>query len=130
MAELRFVLGGSDADAAAAALIEALEGGDGVKATTSPVPSLPDGERKLIDPISLAALIVAIPGAVLAAWDIVDRIRKRRKAHAVVETARRLRAERQVETWLLTADATPRAVADLDADGLLDLVAKIDPPPR
>ena len=130
MAELRFVLEGPDTDTAAAALIEALGDEAGAAATTAPVRSLPAAERKLVDPIALAALIVSIPGAVLAVWDLADRISKRRKAHQVVETARRLRAERQVETWLLATDATPRSVADLDADGLLDLVAAIEPRPK
>ena len=44
---------------------------------------------------------------------MVDRIRKKRpKAQAVVATAQRLRIERRVETYLLTADRTQHAVAD------------------
>jgi hypothetical protein len=62
-------------------------------------------------------------------WDIVERIRKRRTAQSVIDTARWLKAERRVETYLLAADQAPRPVADLDADRLLDLVAELDPPP-
>jgi hypothetical protein len=130
MPELSFVLAGTDTGAAADALIAALDGGDGIKTTTTPAPTLPEVERRVIDPISLATLIVSIPSAALAVADLVDRIRKRRKASTMIETAQRLRAERQVETYLLTADQAPRAVADLDADRLLDLVAEIDPQSR
>jgi hypothetical protein len=99
-----------------------------VKATTTPAPALPEVERRIVNLIALATLIVSIPSAALAVWDIVDRIRKRRKAPAVIDTAQRLRSERHVETYLLAADQTPRAVADLDADKLLDLVVEIDRP--
>ncbi|HTW28773.1 MAG TPA: hypothetical protein VME92_16725 [Acetobacteraceae bacterium] len=129
MAELRFVLAGQETDGAAAALVAAFGDGDDVAARMTPAPALPQAERRVIDPISLAALIVSLPGAALAVWDLADRIRKRRRAQAVVAAAQTLRAERQVETWLIAADQTPRAVADLDADRLLDLVAAITPPP-
>ncbi len=127
MPELSFMLAGDDAGDAATALIAALDGGDGIEARTMPAPPPPPDEHKVIDPIALAALIVSIPGGVLAVWDMVDRIRKKRpKAQAVVATAQRLRIERRVETYLLTADRTQHAVADLDADRLLDLVTAID----
>jgi hypothetical protein len=130
MPELSFVLAGTDTSGAADALIAALGGGDGVKATTTPAPALPEVQRRIVDPIALASLIVSIPGATLAVADIVDRIRKRRKAQTVIDTAQRLRSEQQVETYLLAADQTPRAVADLDADKLLDLVVEIDRPAK
>ena len=131
MAELSFMVAGDDTDAAAAALVAALDGGEGIAARTEPAPPPPPGEHKVIDPIALAALIVSIPSGVLAVWDMVDRIRKKRpKAQAVVATAQRLRFERRVETYLLTADRTQYTVADLDADRLLDLVAAIDPAAR
>ena len=126
MPELSFVLAGTDTTGAADTLIAALDGGDGIKATTTPAPALPEVERRVLDLIAMATLIVSIPGAALAVWDIVDRIRKRRKAQAVIDTAQRLRSERQIETYLLAAHQTPRAVADLDADKLLDLVVEID----
>jgi hypothetical protein len=50
-----------------------------------------------------------------------------RKAQSVLDTAKRIKADRQVETYVLLADRTPRAVVELDADQLLDLVAEIDP---
>ena len=126
MPELRFVLAGAVADDAAKALIASLDGGDGIAAKTFPRTALPETQRRVIDPIALATLIVSIPAGVLAAWDLVARIRnKRPKAQAVVQTAQRLRIEQQVEVYLLAADETPWAVADLNADTLLDLVAGI-----
>lgn len=89
----------------------------------------PDAERKVVDPISLATLILSIPPAVLAVIDIVDRLKKRPKAQAVIDAAKQAKAEQQVDIYLLTLDQTPQPVADLTPDRLLDLVAALQPPP-
>jgi hypothetical protein len=131
MGELSFIVAGDDAGSAAAALVAALDGGEGITARTEPAPPPAPGDRRSVDPVALATLIVSIPGAALAVWDLMDRIRRKRpRAQAVVETALRLRVERQTEITLLTADRTQHAVADLDADRLLDLVAAIEPATR
>ena len=70
-------------------------------ARSSPA-ELPEVERRAIDPISLAALILSIPGVVLAAMDLADRIAKRRRAKALIDTAERLRVERKVETFVIS----------------------------
>ena len=89
----------------------------------------PEAERKVVDPISLATLILSIPTAVLAVIDIVDRLQKRRKAQAVIDAAKQAKAEHQVDIYLLTLDQVPQPVADLTPDRLLDLVAVLQPPP-
>jgi hypothetical protein len=52
----------------------------------SPRPGGP-GDR-VVDPISLAAMILAIPPAALAVWDIAKRIEARRKAAALLDAWR------------------------------------------
>ena len=128
MPELKFVLAGNQSDLAAAALVNAL-GPEDVEARRQSVIEAPDAERKVVDPISLATLILSIPTAVLAVIDIVDRLKKRRKAQAVIDAAKRAKAEQQVDIYLLTLDQTPQPVADLTPDRLLDLVAALQPPP-
>jgi len=128
MPELKFVLAGSQSDLAATALVNAL-GPEDVEARRQPVTEAPDADRKVIDPISLATLILSIPTAVLAVIDIVDRLKKRRKAQAVIDAAKQAKAEQQVDIYLLTLDQTPQPVADLTPDRLLDLVAALQPPP-
>ncbi len=129
MPELNFVLAGQDTGTAADELAAALAEGGDVAVHRTEAKSLPESERKAVDPIALASLIVSIPSATLAVWDIADRIRKRRKAQAVIETAKRLKAEKRIEIYILAADGAPRGAADLNADKLLDLVAEIDPSP-
>jgi hypothetical protein len=128
MSELTFVLAGTDTDAAADHLSTVLDDGRGIASRRLATETSPDDDRRVVDPIAVASLIVSVPAAVLAVADIVDRIQKRRKAQSVIEAAKRIKADRQVETYVLLADRTPRAVAELDADQLLDLIAEIDPP--
>jgi hypothetical protein len=129
MSELKFVLAGTQSDLAAAALVSAL-GPEGVEARRQKVTEMPDADRKVIDPISLTALILSIPSAVLAVMDIADRLNKRRKAQAVIDAAKQAKAEQQVDIYLLTAEQTSQPIADLIPDQLLDLVAKLETPPR
>ncbi len=128
MPELKFVLAGNQSDRAAAALISAL-GPEDVVARRQRVAEASDADRKVVDPISLATLILSIPTTVLAVIDIVDRLKKRPKAQAVIDAARQAKAEQQVDIYLLTSDQTPQPVADLTPDRLLDLVAALQPPP-
>ena len=107
MAELKFVLAGNQSDLAAAALVTAL-GPEDVEAHRQRVAEASDADRKVVDPISLATLILSIPTAVLAVIDIVDRLKKRRKAQAVIDAAKRAKAEQQVDVYFLTLDQVPR----------------------
>ena len=47
-------------------------------------------DRKVIDPVSLAALVLSFPSAVLAVQDLADRIRKRRRAKELIDQAQQL----------------------------------------
>jgi hypothetical protein len=131
MPDLTLILAGKDAAAAADQLAAALQQGEPVAVTrrSAAESGLPAALRGAVDPIALAAVVITVPCAALAVWDIVARLRNRPKAHAVVETAQRLQVEMQVEISVLALDGTPRPLASLDADGLLDLVAELDPPP-
>lgn len=118
MTILRLVISGQRAAEAAHELQEVLGTDVPIERTTPS--ALSEVERKAIDPISLAALILAIPGAVLATVDLADRIAKRRRAKALVDTAQRLRREKQVEVYITRID-TPKALADLSPDEVLAL---------
>ncbi len=54
----------------------------------------------------------------LAVWDSADRIRKRRKAQAVIGTAKRPQAEQKTQTRIVAEDGTLYPVPALDADAL------------
>jgi 3-methyladenine DNA glycosylase/8-oxoguanine DNA glycosylase len=83
------------------------------------------GDGKVIDPVALATLAVSIPSAALAALDLADRIRKRRRAAELINHARHL-AGQQVNIYLL-APARAVELRTLTPDQLLDLLTDDHP---
>ncbi len=122
MADLRIVVDGDDAERAANELSAILaEGESSAVIARSPVSALPPvATRKVVDPISLAAMVLAIPGAVLATADLADRIRKRRKAERLVAAARRLQHER-VTVSVIAPNGVLRPMEGLEADTVLEI---------
>lgn len=82
-------------------------------------------DNKIIDPVSIASLILSIPGAALAVADLADRIRKRRRAQELIDHARHLAAQ-QVNIYLISQGHTTD-LQTLTPDQLLDQLADEDP---
>ena len=80
---------------------------------------------KVIDPVSVASLVLSIPSAALAVADLADRIRKRRRAQELIDHARDLAAQ-QVTVSVISHSRTVE-LRTLDPDQLLDLQAGEDP---
>ncbi|WP_372673147.1 hypothetical protein [Amycolatopsis kentuckyensis] len=82
-------------------------------------------DEKSVDPIALAALIVSIPSAALAVTDLADRIRKRRRAHDLID---KIKQDLDGKTTVkLITDDGPRDLSQLNPDQLLDLPRPEDP---
>lgn len=125
MKSLVFAISGDAREAAGHSFAKTIASFDpGVDVRTTAPAELPAGTRKAIDPIALATLILSIPSAVLAVMDIRDRIEKRRRAQKMIDDAKRLRAENEVEVQIVVG-GTPKALTELTADALLD-IAKED----
>ena len=125
MAMHLLVRGGDDPEAAVQTVRAVLESlADGVTAERVAPEALPDEPRKAVDPVSVAALVLAIPSTVLAGVDRADRIKKRRRAQTLVEAARRLRIEKKIETLVLTVDG-PLPLDTMEPDQLLDLATTL-----
>jgi hypothetical protein len=77
-------------------------------------------DDKVIDPVSVAALVVSIPSAALAVVDLADRIHKRHRAKELIDHAQQL-ATRQV-TLCLMSQSRPVELTTLAPDQLLDLL--------
>src|SRR5229473_1172551 len=82
--------------------------------------------RKVIDPIALANLIISIPAALLAVADLVDRMRKRKRAQAVIDAAKQVRDENGVSVSIISLEGAVRRVDGLTADELLEEAAKLN----
>jgi hypothetical protein len=125
MANLNLIIQGTDAEKAAKRLSDLLaEAGE--NATISQIQSseLPEATRKVIDPIALTGVILAIPGAILAVMDLVDRIRKRKKAQALIDAAQRVSNETNVQVNIVLPQGTIRRLDQITADELLDVAVK------
>jgi hypothetical protein len=80
---------GKDAAAVAKTLARIAEQKLGTTLRVKPdLPPSPRPEERVVDPISLATMILAIPPAALAVWDIAKRIEARRKATALLDAWR------------------------------------------
>ena len=122
MADLQLILSGEKVESAAETLGSLLVEGETSLAVSRIEPSaLPEVTRRVIDPISLTALILSIPSAILAVMDITDRIRKRKKAQSLIEAAKRQKDESGVQTLIVLGDGSTRALDEFTADGLLEL---------
>jgi hypothetical protein len=72
------------------------------------LPPLPRSGDKIVDPISTAIMILAIPPAALAVWDMAKRIESRRKATALLDAWRKPSLPSQVK---ITVETPQGAVA-------------------
>jgi hypothetical protein len=79
-------------------------------------------DDRIIDPVSIAILVMSIPPAVLAVRDLADRIRKRRRAKQLIDQAQQL-ADRQVTVYLMSPGRTVE-LSTLTPDQLLDLAGE------
>ena len=78
-------------------------------------------DDKVIDPVSVAALVISIPSAALAIFDLADRIHKRHRAKELIDHAQQLAA--QHVTVRLISQSRPVELTTLTPDQLLDLLA-------
>jgi hypothetical protein len=82
-------------------------------------------DERVIDPVSVASLVLSIPSAALAVQDLADRIRKRRRAKELIDYAQHLAAQ-QINVSLVSRSRTVE-IRSLNPDQLLDLLDGDDP---
>jgi hypothetical protein len=116
--------------AAARRSLEALTRSWGQEITEAPAQTTTakisdDDHGKVIDPVSLAALILSVPSAALAVLDLAGRIRKRHRASELISHARQLSSQ-QVTLTLISRTRTTE-LSTLTPDQLLDLLDSEEP---
>ncbi len=137
MADLQIIVAGPDTDKAADLLkVAVLDAGSGAAVSRARPAGAAGPPRRAVDPLPATTLILTAPGAILSVNtpDITDRIRKRRKAQALIDAAERLQREQGVQTFLIAADGTLHSLARLTADALLEIAEEVNraasPPPQ
>jgi hypothetical protein len=119
MTGLRLHLDGTAADAAADELAAFFEAEFGRRPARLPAAGPGETGRKT-DPVAIAALVLALPSAMLAAMDLAERIRLREKIARLIDLARRLKRDRGTAVRVETA-AGLQDLAALDPDRVLAL---------
>jgi hypothetical protein len=84
----------------------------------APAPAEPHHDYRGVDPVALTSLILSVPSAALAVWDLTDRIRKRKRAAELIDHAREL-SERGVTVSVVYRERVIE-IRRLTPDQLLD----------
>ena len=130
MDEIQLIVTGDDAaeaaDALEALVAELAPDAHCTRGTRSALPAETQDKMDWGAVIALAPIVLALPPYILACMDIADRIKKRKSADALRQTAERLHRENRVEVHIVTGDG-PKRLQDLSADEILDIP---EPPDR
>lgn len=110
--------GAPDARAAAADLLTALAGTPPQEVTPE---TSPEASRDLATGLAIAAVVLAVPGAVLASLDIADRLRKRRELAPKVGAVKRVLEVTGTE-GTIRIDETLISLRGESTDAILDRI--------
>jgi len=126
MADLKIRLEGQGSEEAAGLLAQALEKELGHEPAIKRLEASGDQKTKL-DPVAVAALLVAIPSGLLAAFDLVQRFKKKEKAAVVIEQAQSLVEGRPgLRITISTPGGTTVRLDRMDPNDLIDLAIKVE----
>jgi hypothetical protein len=127
MGNLHIIIEGARAESAADKLnVFLTEAGENATMSRIQSSELPEEVRRVIDPLSLIGIILSIPGAVLAAMDLVDRIRKRKKAQALIDVAKQVSSDTGVQISIVMVEGATCRLDQLTADEVLDAAEKLN----
>jgi hypothetical protein len=115
--EVELRISGPDAEALAAELAALVDDEFGTRPPVRPIrSSAPPGEvMRSADPVAVAALVLAVPGALLAASDLARRMEVSQKIGRLLEWARRK-----------TPESTSNRLEIVDGDGRARRLDRVD----
>ena len=84
-----------------------------------------EGNRKVVDPITLTALILAIPGAILAVADLAGRIKNKKKLDRALEKIQKqVVQKKEVTVKIIYPDGMIKDICSVDSVEILDNFSK------
>ncbi len=118
---LNIIVFGRDAEIVSNEILQIIKDEFAVDATvTTPEEAGLQEEVKSFDPFSFAALILAIPSAVLAVIDIAERIRKKKKTEQALKKVQQLTLKHEVNIKIGYPDGKIVEISQADTAELLD----------
>ncbi len=106
MTNMKIHIDGKEADASASELTEFFVDNFDTQVSPAAAETSSTTDRKDIDPIAVAQLILAIPPAIMVTMDLAERIELRKKVSKLIELAKRLRNEKGTVARLETSDVS------------------------
>ena len=116
-------LEGEAAETAACALAHFFDEEFGIVTSRAAIQAQPAPGRRA-DPVAIAALVLSVPGAVLATMDLAERIRLKEKIGRLIALCRRQKEDSGTIVRLETATGL-RDLAELTPDDVLDEAARM-----
>ncbi len=84
-----------------------------------------EGNRKAVDPIALTALILAVPGAILAVADLAGRIKNKKKLDRALEKIQKqVVQKKEVTVKIIYPDGMIKDICSVDSVEILDNFSK------
>lgn len=122
--DIIFRIEGPDAAEAAAELSREIEKTLGQKPGLKKADPPRTDDPVKVDPVAVAALVLAVPSALLAAADLVQRFKKKKQIDLIIEIAKKHNAENP-ETQIRISG--PKGVSvhlhQADADSVIDMAS-------
>ena len=125
-AGFQFYFAGAQAKDAANDFVKIIEQEFGVK----PKPVTPntsvDQTTKGVEPLALTAVILTIPPALLAAIDLVDRIKKKKQLDTVLQKTQKIqKTKTELKIHILTPKGTKIEIHSVTSAELLDAASEV-----
>lgn len=118
---MNLYLEGEAAETAARALAHFFDEEFGIITNRAAIQAQPAPGRRA-DPVAIAALVLSVPGAVLATMDLAERVRLKEKIARLIALCRRQKEDSGTIVRLETATGL-HDVAELAPDAVLDTLA-------
>ncbi len=122
---LRFMIDGKDAEAAAVEIKEIFRETFGEEIHIIPKSESRPNGAKSAEVLALAAIILAIPGAVLAVADIIGRLKKKKKLDQALTTVReRVITKREVTVKVIYPDGMVKHIQAVDTMNVIEMLSE------
>lgn len=126
--EIIFMITGKDVEAASNEIKDIIKEEFDYDTLIKQAPiNIQNEKNKVVEPMTVAALVLALPGAILAGIEIADKIRNRKKLdNTLNKIQKRVIQKRAVSVKIINADGVIKKIETVDTVELQEGLAKKD----